>query len=292
MRKSLTVALTVLGVLVLALVLNTARNYAGWQPDTDTPAERRARLEPHWRLISPDGPGPHPAAVLLSGCDGVYDNMDYWAQEFVAMGRAALILDSHAPRNLDKAQAWRAICAGQVLPGTERAGDLAVALTALRGMPGVDASDVALLGASHGGWTVMELLRQLGESEPPPGLTAWPAPPESLAAQLGPVVLLYPYCGLLNTADKGPWPDNIQGLMLLAEEDSIIDSEACRQMATEMAEHGAQLAVKTYPGINHGFDQREHSLLSPLEFDPKALEQATRDIRSFMQGFAAPPPGI
>lgn len=292
MRKRLILALAMLGLVALALGLNTARNYAGWQPATETPAERLARLEPHWRILRPEGPGPHPAAVLLSGCDGVHDNMDYWARQFVAMGRAALILDSHAPRLLDKAQAWRALCAGQVLPGAERAGDLAVALAALRRMPDIDASDVALLGASHGGWTAMELLRALGEDEPPPGLTAWPIPRDSLAAQLGPVVLLYPYCGLLNGAAKGPWPGHVQGLMLLAELDSITDSADCQRMGEDLVARGAHLAVITYPGINHGFDQRERSSLSPLEFDARARAQATRDIRAFMQGFAAPAPGI
>ncbi|RDW13597.1 dienelactone hydrolase family protein [Paracoccus thiocyanatus] len=290
MRKRLILVLALLGLAALALGLNTARNYAGWQPATQTPAERLARLKPHWRILRPDGPGPHPAAVLLSGCDGVHDNMDYWARQFVAMGRAALILDSHVPRLLGKAQAWRAICAGRCCRGAERAGDLAVALAALRDMPGIDASDVALLGASHGGWTAMELMRQLGGDEPPPGLTAWPAPPGSLAAQLGPVVLLYPYCGLLNGAAGGPWPGHVRGLMLLAELDSITDSADCRQMGKDLGAQGAHLAVTTYPGINHGFDQRERSLLSPLEFDAQARARATRDIRSFMLGFS-PRPG-
>jgi len=292
MRKRLILVLALPGLVVLALALNTARNYAGWQPATESPAERLARLEPHWRILRPDGPGPHPAAVLLSGCDGVHDNMDYWARQFLAMGRAALILDSHAPRGLDRAQAWRAICAGQVLPGAERAGDLAVALAALREMPGIDASDVALLGTSHGGWTAMELLRQLGGAEPPPGLAAWPAPPGSLAAQLGPVVLLYPYCGLLNGAAKGAWPGHVRGLMLLAELDSITDAADCQRMAADMAAQGAHLAVTAYPGIDHGFDQRERSVLSPLEFDPAARARAGADIRAFIQGFAPPATGI
>lgn len=291
MRKRLIIGLAILAALLLALVLNTARNYAGWQPLSDTPAKRRAELAAHWRLLLPDGPGPHPAAVLLSGCDGVHDNMDWWAERYVAMGRAALILDSHAPRRLDKAQAWRAVCAGQILPGAERAGDLAVALAALRRMPEIDASDVALLGASHGGWTVMEFLRLLDEAKPPPGLTAWPAPPGDLAAGLGPVVLLYPYCGLLSNADRAPWPP-VRVLMLLAEQDTITDAGDCRRMADGLRAKGADLTVTTYPGINHGFDQSERSSLSPLVFDPKARAQATRDVERFMQGFAAAAPGL
>lgn len=292
MRKPLIVALAVIGLLLLLLGLNTARNYAGWQPLTETPAQRLARLKPHWRLLRPDTPGPHPVAILLSGCDGVRDNMDYWARQFTALGRAALILDSHGPRGLGKAQAWRAVCAAQILPASERAGDLAVAMTALRDMGDIDMRDVALLGASHGGWTAMEFLRELDAAEPPPGLSAWPAPPDRLAAALGPVVLLYPYCGLISNATRGTWPDQVRALMLLAEQDSITDPQACRHMASDLRADGVAITVTTYPGINHGFDQRERSSLSPLEFEPAARARATRDVLGFMRGFAGAGGGL
>lgn len=291
MRKPLILWLAAAGLVLLALALNTARNYAGWQPDPDTPAQRLARLQPHWRLLRPATPGPHPVAVLLSGCDGVRDNMDYWARQFTAMGRAALILDSHAPRGLDRAQAWRAVCAAQVLPGSERAGDLAVALAALRRMPDIDATQVAVLGASHGGWTAMELMRALTRDAPPPGLTDWPAPRDSLAAKLGPVVLLYPYCGLVSTAD-GAWPGGLRVLMLLAGRDSITDPDACRAMAADQLARGTDLTLRIDPKANHGFDQSERSRLSPLEFDPKATSWARARVLPFVRGFALPTLGL
>lgn len=291
MRKRLIIiGLAALATILLALALNTTRNYVGWQPIPDTPAARLARLQPHWRLLTPKGPGPHRVAVLLSGCDGVRDNMDWWARQIVARGRAALILDSHAPRGLDLAQAWRAVCAAQLLPGAERAGDLAVALAALRRMPGIDMTDAMLLGASHGGWTVTEFLRLVMGDRPPPGLTAWPVPPADLARDLGPVVLLYPYCGLLNTADKGAWPP-VPVLMILGEDDQITDPGECRRMAAELAAAGTDITVRTYAGVNHGFDQSERSALSPLEFDPVARDRAGRDVKDFLQALAAPAAG-
>ncbi|MDQ7775855.1 dienelactone hydrolase family protein [Paracoccus aminovorans] len=291
MRKPLILLAALLGLVLAGLGLNTARNYAGWQPAPDTPAARLARLAPHWRLLRPDTPGPHPVVVLLSGCDGVRDNMDYWARQFTAMGRAALILDSHAPRGLDKAQAWRAVCAAQVLPGSERAGDLAVALAALRDMPGIDATQVAVLGASHGGWTAMELLHALSAPVPPPGLTDWPAPPASLAAQLGPAVLLYPYCGLVSTAD-GPWPAQVRVLMLLAGRDSITDPAACRATAADQLARGTDLTLRIDPEADHGFDQSERSRLSPLAFNPEATAWARARVLAFVRGFALAAEGL
>ncbi|SMO38413.1 dienelactone hydrolase family protein [Paracoccus laeviglucosivorans] len=288
MRQRLTL-LAVTAVMVLLLLgLNTARNAAGWQPIVQTPAQREQLLSGAWRILTPPTPGPHKAAVLLSGCDGVHDNMDYWAQVMLEQGRAVMILDSHSPRSLNVAQAWRAVCAGQLLAGAERGGDLAVALAALRRMPGIDAQDVAILGASHGGWSAMELLAALDRDAPPPGLSAWPAPRRALEAEIGPVVLLYPYCGLISGAGSAHWPDQARGLMILSQHDSITDSAACRAMSDQLVAQGAHLKYRTMPGVDHGFDQNERSVLSPLQFDARARDRARLLVDDFM-GFASGP---
>ena len=276
-------------ILVLVLGLNTARNAMGWQPLADTPEARRAELASAWRIKLPPGAGPHKAAILLSGCDGVHDNMDWWAERLRAQGRATLILDSHHPRGIDRAQSWRAVCAGQILTGSERAGDLATALVALRAMPEIDASDTVILGASHGGWTALELMATLDHPEPPPGLSAWPAPPQGISAQIGPVILLYPYCGLLSRAGGVAWPEQARGLMLLAQNDSITSPQDCRAMAQDLRDRGAALQVVTLPGVDHGFDQQDRSALSFLQFDPQARGRAGLLVDKFLAGFASDP---
>ena len=65
MRKGLIVTLMVLGLALAMLVLNTARNSAGWQPIRDTPEAWRAQLEPPWRLLRPATPGPHQGDGVL-----------------------------------------------------------------------------------------------------------------------------------------------------------------------------------------------------------------------------------
>lgn len=275
-------ALIVLGAVVVILGVNTLRNAAGWQPVTQTPAERLALLSPRWRLITPEGPGPFRAAILMSGCDGVHDNMDLWADRMVALGRAALIVDSHGPRALDQAQSWRAVCAAQVLTGAERAGDIAVAQAALAAMPGIDAGDILLLGASHGGWSVMEYLDQLGGQTVPPGLSDWPLPPETLASGIGPVVLLYPYCGVISRAGDAKWPEQVRALMILASEDSVVDSGKCQAMAQQLVQAGADIEVAVLAGADHGFDQSERSVLSSLDYVQAYVDQATTLIDDFL----------
>lgn len=286
-RKRLIIGALLLLVAIMVIAgANTARNAVRWQPFTQTPQQLHDLLSPYWRLTLPEGPGPHKAAILMSGCDGVHDNMDFWAQHFVAMGRAALIVDSHHPRLLDKNQAWRAVCAAQVLPGAERAGDIAVAMAALQARDDIDTSDLALLGASHGGWSTMELMQLLQQDAPPPGLTEWPAPRVQLEAMIGPITLLYPYCGLVSRGGEALWPHHAKGLMILGSEDSITDSEKCLEMARDLQTRGANLIIEVIKGADHGFDQHDRSILSPLKFNQYFTDLATGAFIRFMQGFA------
>lgn len=272
---------------LLLVAANTLRNAERWQPFERDPQTLLALLSADWRLLRPEGSGPHPLAILLSGCDGVRDNMDYWAQVMTETGRAALILDSHGPRKLDHHERWRAVCAAQILTGAERAGDLAVALATMEQMDDIDAADVVLLGASHGGWTVMEFMELATQgSTPPPGLTDWPAPPGELLEKIGKVILLYPYCGLISSAASANWPRNVRGLMILADQDRIVNQTQCQRMAVELRAQGAELQVQVIANADHGFDQKERSSLSPLEFNQTYTDIAKAAVRRLLD--AAP----
>ena len=246
----------------------------------DTPAERRAQLEPFWRVRPPALGVPETGgAVVLSGCDGVHDNMDFWAGRLAGRGYRTLILDSHGPRGLDRFEAWRLVCAGQALPGAERAGDLAVALAD----PALPPGGRVVLGASHGGWTAMEFLRLALTGQVPPGLGGWPSDPARLLRGLGGVILLYPYCGLLNGADGGDWNAAPPILMILAAEDRITSAPACEEMADRLRGRGARIRVEVLPGADHGFDQRERSALSPLSFDAALRDRTNREVEEFLE---------
>ncbi|HRO15217.1 MAG TPA: dienelactone hydrolase family protein [Paracoccus sp. (in: a-proteobacteria)] len=269
-------------LLVLMLVLtgaNTWRQWAGLAGAADTPATRHAQLEPFWRVTKPEeGIAGTGNAVLLSGCDGVHDNMGFWADQLAGRGYRALILDSHRPRDLDRFEAWRLVCMGQALPGAERAGDLAVALAD----PAAPSGGTIVLGASHGGWAAMEFLRLALTGETPPALRHWPASPARLLQGLDAVILLYPYCGLLNGADDGDWTAAPPILMVLAAEDRIVSTPACEDMAVRLRERGARIEVAILPGADHGFDQRERAALSVLSFDPDLRDRAADEVNAFL----------
>ena len=137
---------------------NVLSRYRGWTVARLEPDALSALLAPAYRVMKPDGAGPFPTALLFSGCDGPRDNVLRWAERLNREGWAAVVVDSHGPRGLLDHEVWRLVCAGQVLLGSERAGDVLIAIDDVRRMPFADPGRIALVGASHGGWAIMDLL--------------------------------------------------------------------------------------------------------------------------------------
>jgi pimeloyl-ACP methyl ester carboxylesterase len=104
-----------------------------------------ARLE--GTLVLPEGPGPHPAIVIVHGsgaqsrASGFYRG---WGAFFARRGVAALIYDK---RGVGASSGDFSLATFEVL-----AGDVRAAVRALRGRPDVDARRIGLFGISQGGW--------------------------------------------------------------------------------------------------------------------------------------------
>jgi len=263
-------------LLVAALVGgNSALRITGIGLSRETPKARAALLTPYLELRLPAGSGPFPALALFSGCDGVRDNMGRWADLAVAQGWAALIVDSHTPRGFDDFEVWRLVCAGQLLAGGERAGDVAAALDRLRTDGRVDAARLALLGASHGGWAVLDMLGAAASGQPPHGLTGWPGGSAGAAMEgVTGAFLLYPYCGLASMTQSTSALPRVPVDMILVADDTITGDAPCRKLAERMQAAGIPADVETFTGVTHGFDQRDRSPLSPLRFDAAATDRA------------------
>lgn len=281
-----------LGVVLAGLLVagNVVGHYTGWTVRKLTPADLSAKLAPFYRVAMPDGTGPFPMALLFSGCDGPKDSMDRWSAALVAHGWATLIVDSHAPRGLTEHEAWRLVCAGQVLMGSERAGDVLVALADARKMPSVDPGRLVLIGASHGGWAIMDTLALDPPAALPTNLTAAPGPGDPLAGLAG-AVLLYPYCGEASRANPDGWTRPVPTLFVLAADDSIVDPHACGLIADRLAARGDPVETLTLRGVDHGFDQAEKAALSTLEFDPAATRAAISAVLAFLDTLAPTSPG-
>ncbi|HVL20366.1 MAG TPA: dienelactone hydrolase family protein [Amaricoccus sp.] len=266
---------------------NVAGRYTGWTVARMAPAELSAKLAPYYQVATPEGRGPFPTALLFSGCDGPKDSMERWSAALVAHGWATLVVDSHAPRGLAGGERWRLVCIGQALMGSERAGDVLVALADARRMPFVDPGRIALLGASHGGWAIMDLLALDPPAALPFNLRAAPGPGDPLAGLAG-VVLLYPYCGEASRARAHGWRRPVPTLFVLAEKDSIVDPADCARIADALESRGLPIETLTLAGVDHGFDQAEKAPFSTPEFDPVATEVAIAAALAFLDGLPRP----
>ncbi len=150
-----------------------------------------ARLEPHFKIVRPDGPGPFPVCLQFHGCGGIFEMQRQYAEAAKDAGVAVVIVDSFAPRGIGRLEAQATVCTGLRFRGGERAVDVMAALERLRVQPWADQSRIALAGWSHGAWAIMEAL-------------------VGARSDLGlkSAVLFYPYCGLASRTHAQGWGEN------------------------------------------------------------------------------------
>lgn len=283
----MTGAAAVVAFVLLAVAGNSLAHYRGWSVHRMAPTELAAKLRPYYRIAKPPGAGRFPTALLYSGCDGPKDNLDRWSAALNAAGWATIVVDSHGPRGFSDHEVWRLICAGQMFMGSERAGDVLVSIGDARRLPFVDPDRIALIGASHGGWAIMDLLALDPPRRLPFNLSGLPDDPggDPLAGVAG-AILLYPYCGTANRASRGAWRRPIPTLFVLSEDDTIADPDDCRRIADELATRGVPVETLMLSGVTHGFDQQERSALSTLDFDEAATAKALARGLDFLGGLA------
>jgi dienelactone hydrolase len=267
----------------LAVGGNVFSRYRGWTVERLEPDALSALIAPAYRVMKPEGPGPFPTALLFPGCDGPRDSALRWAERLNREGWAAIVVDSHGPRGLTSHEVWRLVCAGQVLMGSERAGDVLIAVDDARRMPFVDGGRMALIGASHGGWAIMDLFAMDPPERLPYNLARLraDAPADPLAG-VEAVVLLYPYCGEANLARDGGWRRAVPTLFVLSRDDYVAPSGRCIEIADGLAADGLPVETVVLEGVTHGFDQAERSAASPLEFDAAATELALDRAMAFL----------
>jgi dienelactone hydrolase len=153
----------------------------------------------------------------------------------------------------------------------------------VRREPFADPDRLALVGWSHGGWAVMDLLALDPPRRLPFNLTDLPAgfAGRGFEGVVG-VALFYPYCALGNRARRKGWRHPTEVLFVLAGADTIVRNETCLEAAAALRRHGHGVAVETLEGVNHGFDDTFTYPGSPLVHDPAATERAKAILAAFL----------
>lgn len=252
MRRALGIAL----LLALAAGCMAGRTGADVSPEP--------LLWPQDALYRPDGAGPFPAVVVLSGCMGVRAKDTRWAERLRAQGYVALVPDSFTGRGLTTFEQRRGVCRGLTLWGGTRAADVRASLAHLRTLPEVDGGRLGVIGFSHGAWAALDFLAAASDDD---------------ARGLRAVVGFYPYCGVASRARWLGWPIDVPTLLLLAAQDRIVSAEQCQGLAERAAADGRRVAFTTYPEVGHAFDWRSSA----------ATDDARRLVRAFLTEHLAAP---
>ena len=248
-------------------------------PDV-TLAEHKAFIAPHIQYRAPEnGAAPYPTVILFHGCAGMRQTfMDQWADVITNAGYMTAIVDSHAPRDIDRTEALRRVCQGEKLIGQERAGDILAAYQLIRERPDVDTSNIILAGWSHGAWSIMDFLTmdlkrvrpaQIADSsqdtEPPAG-----------------VILFYPYCGEGTRSRFDSWRGNSPALAFIAGKDSIVNAQECIDVFSSLERRGETIDLHYYPDAEHVFDDSTLTENRELWYNEEYAKDATARVVEFL----------
>jgi len=219
-------------------------------------------------LATPDGAGPHPAAVVLHGCSGMHEaTKRKLADDLVSWGYVALLVDSFATRGIDHA------CTPSPGMGIalRRMSDAYGALAFLARQSFVDIRRVAAVGFSQGGWVTL-LVAQ-------PRSFEWFVVASDLRFRAA--VAFYPLC-----KGAGLRP-GIPTLILIGAVDEWTPSEDCSLKLVSWGAEGPPIEQVVYPGTHHGF---YYPHLQPgtklfghrMEYNGDAAANASDRMRQFL----------
>jgi dienelactone hydrolase len=211
-------------------------------------------------LFKPEGTGPFPAVVYMSGCNGLNFPPEIQQEKRVidnnlSRGIATLIVDPFTARG-EKDGA----CDKLDVPGFTRGGNDAVAaVKVLKSMPDINPAKIFLQGYSYGA------IASLYATD-----TNTPGDHDTTIAGL---ITYYPYC-YDNVSPSVPT------LVLIGEKDDWTPAAACQAVKGKV-----NFDLIVYPGATHGFTE---PFEKPFDVDGHHLahdEAATKDAEQRVEAF-------
>lgn len=179
-------------------------------------------------LSKPDGPGPFPAVVVLHDCGGISRKDQDWAKRLVSWGYVAILPDSFGSRGLGN------LCTDvNRVDASQRVQDVIGTAEYLATLPYVQKGKIAVLGFSHGGWTIMKGVQENAY---------WSS------YGIKGAVAYYPYC-------TAPQDNNvaIPLRILIGEKDDWTTAQRCRDVISG-AKKPSLIQATYYPDAYHSFD--------------------------------------
>jgi dienelactone hydrolase len=221
----------------------------------DDSETRRRALEPYFNTHRPDGPGPFPAILFVSGCVG-FDYGDYqktfdeMAKSWRSKGYVVVFVDyvkAQGKKHCDSSDSFADV-AKYILAVTSY----------LQAQSFIKSSEITAIGWSLGGGTVLEILDDIGPGDHSP---------------LRSVIAYTPYCGILE-----PWDNNkVPALVFMGANDETASPAACQAVFARLPS-GTPLVAHTYPGAGHLFN-----IPGSPGYDAAATAAAAQEVDKLMK---------
>ena len=185
----------------------------------------------------PASAGVVPAMVIHHGSSGINDRRDgRYARELVAMGVAAVQIDSFGPRGVRQT-----VTDQMAVDGAAFNLDAIAALKALAAHPRIDRKRIGIMGFSKGAVSALMVSheRLLQDKGLPDGL------------RYALHIPIYPTCYVHY---HQPRTSGAPIYLLLGGADTYAGVEPCTTYGETLRQAGARIEVKVYPDAPHGFD--------------------------------------
>ena len=196
-------------------------------------------------LYRPEGPGVHPAVIMMHGCAGMVTKRGAlkrrertWAYLLKREGYVVLLVDSFSPRG------HRSICGLRdrpIEPYRERPHDAYGALRWLQSQPFVREDRIALAGWSNGAMAMLWTINEDADQRP-----------KDLVHDFRAAVGFYPGC--IKIRREG-FKAMVPTLLQVGLADNWTLAKPCLAMVAENNEEsGARMEIDAYEGAYHAFD--------------------------------------
>ena len=210
-------------------------------------------------LAKPAGEKPRAAIVLLHGCTGITEFDEMWSDRLASWGYVVLTVDSFTPRGHGN------LCKVEKVTSWHRALDAYGAKQYLETRSFVDPARIAVMGRSHGGMTVLEIIKQSNS--------------EDMAVKpFQAAIAFYPYC-------REPVPINAPALIFSGGEDQWFPAELCAQYADNLRSQ-YDISFKVLAGAYHSFDEPGADGIEGgyvYRHSPDAAAEASNLTRKFLE---------
>ncbi|WP_417492128.1 dienelactone hydrolase family protein [Maricaulis sp.] len=263
-----------LAIAATGLGASTSSNVTGFGVPQRSLEQQVELIRPFTRIRIPEAAtGPVPTVLMFHGCGGLREVQEDYARSALEAGYGVVIIGSNAARGIDRFAAMSQVCTGLRLWGRERSADVFAGLSLAREDARIDATRLALIGWSHGGWTVLEALDEAGRRAVPEALDMGSEAAPDLAG-VRTAMTVYPYCGFPMRSDGREYARDIPLHAILAESDMIAPPGDCERLFERSEAAGHPVDFEILAGQTHAFDEPNPPPDPRIHYDADAAEQA------------------